>query len=551
MKAGISTDESATNTKFCMTNTNTLSERTDVQLVFDSRVLADALLGRGPHAASTATLLDRVEQNEVEGWCASASFTTVFRLIRETLEGEGSASATACAQAKDLVRKVTGIVKPLPQAGDEIGRINDDSYENVEAALLVHLAENYLPNPLIVTNDDTLLGGSRLPAARPNDISKSGLDKFRAKADSIDFIDLKTQQRAVRLDLDKRIQAVLRHGQYILGPEVKELEERLAAFAGVEHCISVSSGTDSLLIALMALGIGPGDEVITVPYTWISSAEVIGLIGAKPVFVDIDPETWNMDPAKLEAAITPRTKAIMPVGIYGQPADMTAINAIAEARGDIPVLEDAAQCFGATHHGRQSSGMSTIGSTSFFPSKPLGGYGDGGALFTNDEHLAGLMRQIRVHGQARKHHHPVLGLNGRLDTLQAAVVLVKLDRFEAEIQTRQAIADAYISTLTGADSSLRVQQVADGNTSVWAQFTLLSSERETLAARLKEAGIPSVSYYAVPLHLQPVFADLGYKAGDFPVTEEVSEKCLSLPMGPDMDARSVRWISEILISEQG
>ena len=346
----------------------------------------------------------------------------------------------------------------------------------------------------------------------------------------MEFIDLKSQQKRIRETLDRRIAAVLDHGQYILGPEVGELETRLCEFLGCRHTIAVSSGTDSLLMALMALGVGPGDEVITVPYTWISTAEVVALLGARTVFVDVEPDTWNLDPSLLEAAITERTKAIMPVGIYGQTADMTAINRIAGAAGNLPVIEDAAQCFGATHHGKRSGALSLIGSTSFFPSKPLGGYGDGGALFTDDDELAEKFRWIRIHGQQRKHFHPVVGINGRLDTLQAAIVLAKMDLFEEEIAMRQAVAAGYASRLAGA--GLTLPFVAEGNTSVYAQYTVLSPDRDALQAKLGGAGIPSVPYYAVPLHLQPVFADLGHREGDFPVTERVAATGLSLPMSP-------------------
>ncbi len=356
----------------------------------------------------------------------------------------------------------------------------------------------------------------------------------------MDFIDLKSQQALIREQLDRRIAAVLDHGRYIMGPEVAELEERLADYVGAKHCIGASSGTDTLLIAMMALGVGPGDEVITVPYTWISTAEMIALLGAKPVFVDIDPETWNMDPGLLEAAITDKTKAIMPVGIYGQTADMTAINEIAARNGGLPVIEDAAQSFGATHHGEKSCSLSLVGSTSFFPSKPLGGYGDGGALFTDDDELAGAMRQNRVHGQAKKHHHPILGINGRLDTLQAAVVLAKLDLFDGEVVKRQEVAAVYDSKLGG--SGVALPRVAVGNTSVYAQYTVLSDDRDALSASLKEAGVPSVSYYAVPLHLQPVFGYLGHSAGDFPVTEKIASQGLSLPMNPYLSEAEVSQV---------
>ncbi len=344
------------------------------------------------------------------------------------------------------------------------------------------------------------------------------------------FIDLKTRLARVREKIDQRIAAVLDHGQFILGPEVKELEETLASYVGVKHCVGVSSGTDSLLIALMALEIGSGDEVITVPYTWISTAEVVVLVGAKPVFVDIDLRTWNMDSAQLEEAITEHTKAIMPVGIYGQTADMDAINEIA-SRHNLPVIEDAAQSFGATYKGRKSCALSTIGSTSFFPSKPLGGLGDGGALFTDDDELAEKFRWIRVHGQSRKHHHPVLGLNGRLDTIQAAALLATFEIFPEEIQQRQAIAGRYDTQLSTADASdITIPYVAEGSTSAYAQYTILSPRRDAIQENLNKAGVPAMAYYILPLHLQPVFKHLRHRNGSFPVSEQVAAQCLSLPM---------------------
>ncbi len=360
----------------------------------------------------------------------------------------------------------------------------------------------------------------------------------------MEFIDLKSQQALIREKIDKRIADVLEHGRYVMGPEVIQLEERLADYVGVKHCIGASSGTDTLLIAMMALGIGPGDEVITVPYTWISTAEMIALLGAKPVFVDIDETTWNMDASQLEAAITDKTKAIMPVGIFGQTADMTAINEIAARHENLPVIEDAAQSFGATHHGKKSCSLSTIGSTSFFPSKPLGCYGDGGALFTDDDELAASMRQIRVHGQAKKHHHPVLGLNGRLDTIQAAILLEKIEIFDAEIEKRQEVAAAYGAGIK--NSVVDLPQLGEGNTSVYAQYTILSSERDALSDSLRESGVPSVSYYAVPLHLQPVFEYLGHSRNDFPVTERVADRGLSLPMNPYLSSDEVALVCDSL-----
>ena len=353
----------------------------------------------------------------------------------------------------------------------------------------------------------------------------------------MDFIDLKTQYARIEGPVNARMQAVLKHGQFVLGPEVVELEGRLAAFTGARHCISASSGTDTLLIALMALGIGPGDEVITSPFTFIATGEMIALAGATPVFVDIDPRTYNMDPGLIEAAITPRTKAIMPVSLYGQCADFDAINIIAAGHG-LPVIEDAAQSFGGTYKGRQSGNVSTIGSTSFFPSKPLGAYGDGGALFTNDDDLAKLMREIRVHGQDRRYHHPRLGVNGRLDTLQAAILLAKLDIFADEVAARARIGARYGELLAdafaGVEAPFQVSSpyLAPGNTSVYAQYTVAVRHREQVEKRMKDQGIPTAIHYPLSLHQQPVFAHLKIREGSLPVSEHAASSVLSLPMHP-------------------
>ena len=344
------------------------------------------------------------------------------------------------------------------------------------------------------------------------------------------FIDLKTRHQLIGDKINARIQKVMEHGQFILGPEVREVEEKLAQYNGSKHCVTVSSGTDSLLIALMALGIGAGDEVITVPYTWISTAEVISLLGAKPVFVDIRPDNLNMDETLLEAAITDKTKAIMPVSIYGQCPDMDAINEVAK-KYHLPVIEDAAQSFGATYKDKKSCNLSTIGSTSFFPSKPLGCYGDGGALFTNEDELAEKFRWVRIHGQERKHHHPILGINGRMDTLQAAILMEILEVFPDEVQKRENLGQTYSEGLAHLEG-LETPSIGEHNTSVYAQYTILAEQREEIQQSLKEKDIPSVSYYSVPLHLQPVFQNLGHQAGDFPVAEKVANQGLSLPMSP-------------------
>jgi len=344
----------------------------------------------------------------------------------------------------------------------------------------------------------------------------------------MDFIDLKTQYARYRADIDARVRRVLEHGQYILGPEVTELEAVLAAYTGAKHCVTVASGTDSLEIALRAWDIGPGDEVITVPFTWISTAEVIKLVGAKPVFVDVEADSYNLDLAAMERAITPRTKAIIPVSLFGQMPDYERINAIAAARG-VAVLEDAAQSFGATRHGKRSCGVTLAASTSFYPAKPLGCYGDGGALFTSDDALAERFKAIRNHGGVVRHEHSLVGMNGRFDTLQAAVLLAKMPHLEEEVKRRGELGARYSRELAGCCG---VPAVMPGNTHVYAQYTIRVPQRDKVAAALRSQGVPTAVYYPKCLHEQPVFADLGYRWGDFPVSEKASREVLSLPMHP-------------------
>ncbi|PWF22168.1 DegT/DnrJ/EryC1/StrS family aminotransferase [Corticimicrobacter populi] len=343
----------------------------------------------------------------------------------------------------------------------------------------------------------------------------------------IPFMDLAAQQQRIKHKIDKNIQAVLAHGQYILGPEVAELEERLADYVGAKYCISCANGTDALQIAQMALGIGPGDEVITPGFTYIATAETVALLGAKPVYVDIDPRTYNLDPALLEAAITPRTKAIIPVSLYGQCADFDAINAVA-ARHGIPVIEDAAQSLGAVYKGRKSCNLSEIACTSFFPSKPLGGYGDGGAIFTNDETLAKVIRQIARHGQDRRYHHIRVGVNSRLDTLQAAILLPKLEILDDEIRLRQEVAARYDAGLLAMGITSGPQVMAE-QVSVYAQYTIQVDDRPGVQKKLQEAGVPTAVHYPIPLNKQPAVQDAAVVLA---VGDAVAERVISLPMGP-------------------
>ena len=354
------------------------------------------------------------------------------------------------------------------------------------------------------------------------------------------FIDLAAQQARIKDKIDAGIQRVLTHGQYILGPEVAELEEKLAAFAGAKHCITCANGTDALQIAQMAFGIGPGDEVITPGFTYIATAETVAVLGAKPVYVDIDPRTYNLDPEKLEAAITPRTKAIIPVSLYGQCADFDAINAIANKHG-IPVIEDAAQSFGATYKGKRSCNLSTVATTSFFPSKPLGCYGDGGAIFTNDDELAVVLRQIARHGQDRRYHHIRVGVNSRLDTLQAAILLPKLEIFAEELSLRQKVAERYTEQLGAA--GVEVPYVESHNTSSWAQYTVRMDDRETVQAALKEQGIPTAVHYPIPLNRQPAVEDT---AVSLPVGDRMAERVMSLPMHPYLSESDQAQIVTVL-----
>jgi len=348
----------------------------------------------------------------------------------------------------------------------------------------------------------------------------------------IPFIDLKVQYKALQPQVQERINRVLEHGQYIMGPEVKELEDKLQAYTGAKHCITVASGTEALLISLMALGIQPGDEIITTPFTFVATTEVIVLLGAKPVFVDIEPDTCNIDVSKIEAKITSKTKAIIPVSLYGQVADMDEINAIAE-KHNLPVIEDAAQSFGAEYKGNKSCNLSTIGCTSFFPSKPLGCYGDGGAIFTSDESIAIACREIRVHGQSQRYVHTRVGVGGRMDTIQCAVVLAKLERFDWEVKQRQLVGQRYSELLAAADIGLFT--LRSDRTSVYAQYSVLVSDRDAKQKCLSKAGIPTAVHYPVPLNEQPAYKHLCCPDCT-PIAQQIAKLVMSLPMSPDLSS---------------
>lgn len=382
------------------------------------------------------------------------------------------------------------------------------------------------------------------------------------------FNDLAAQQERIKDSIEKRIAGVLDHGKYIMGPEVKQLEEQLAQFVGVKHSISCASGTDALLLSLMNYRVGPGDAIITTPFTFIATAEVIRLLGATPVFVDIDPETFNIDPAKIDAAVSavknndsdlhplPRQhnnsalklKGIIAVDLFGLPADFDAINAIADREG-IFVIEDGAQSLGAEYKGKKACSLADVGCTSFFPAKPLGGYGDGGMCFTNDDRIADIVGSLRVHGKGgHKYDNVHIGINGRLDTLQAAILLSKLEIFPEEIERRQKVASYYAELLSAIDS-IAVPKAPENYKSVWAQYSILAQDenhRQCLQGKLRDLGIPSAIYYPKPLHLQKAFASLNYKEGDFQISEKHSNRIFSLPMHPYLKQSEQEQISEAL-----
>ncbi len=382
----------------------------------------------------------------------------------------------------------------------------------------------------------------------------------------IPFIDLKQQYSLLQEDVEAAVLKVLRSGQYILGPEVGELERELAAFVGTKYAVTCASGTDALMIALMAKGIGSGDAVFTTPFTFVATAEVIALLGATPVFVDIDPTTYNIDVVALERAIVDlqqsgrlqsgnatreglRARAIIPVDLFGLPAEYDRINALAQKYG-LDVIEDAAQSFGGSHKGRRAGSLAGIGCTSFFPAKPLGCYGDGGALFTDDELLTQLFHSIRVHGQGQDRYENVrLGITGRLDTIQAAILLAKLRVFQQEIEARQRVAASYDEAIRAAGVPLTVPVVPEGYLSAWAQYSLLAEDeehRQSMLDRLKAAGVPTAIYYPRPLHLQKAFADLGHKTGDFPVAEDVARRIFSVPMHPYLSDETIGHIVQAM-----
>ncbi len=362
----------------------------------------------------------------------------------------------------------------------------------------------------------------------------------------IDFANINKQYHYLEKRIKKRLNEVLASSQFILGKEVSELEEKLKEFCNAQYSITVSSGTDALIISLLSIGISPGDEVITPVFTFIATAEVISLLGAKPVFVDIKEETFNINYKLIEEKITEKTKAIIPVSLFGQIPEIDEINKIAK-KYNLTVIEDGAQSFGAEYKGKKSCNLTDIGCTSFFPAKPLGCYGDGGAIFTNNEELYIKMKALRVHGQTERYNHKYIGINGRMDTIQAAILLEKLNIFPEEIEKRNNVANKYIAKLKNCPE-LTLPKIKNNRLSTWAQFSILTSKRELLKKYLNQNGIPTAVHYPIPLHLQECFKYLGYRKGDFPVAEKIANEILSIPMNPYLEDNEIDYICNCIIN---
>lgn len=481
----------------------------------------------GGEAATMAELFASCQQGDERFWLYAGAVTSLLDGLTEKCQAtQGGDVAAAKVAARKLLAAWQGRLNWLAALAGE-GAVFDAEDPALEQ--LLRAARRFPAGGVrLLSRRPALLASQPELVQTPEQYLAS-----RQTCNQIDFIDLKTQQDRLRPLIEDGIHRVLHHGQYILGAEVLELERQLAAYVGVKHCITVSDGTTALLMALMALGVGPGDEVITTPFTFVATVEMICLLGARPVFVDIDPATYNIDATRIAAAITPRTRAILPVSLFGQCAEMAAINAVAAQHG-LPVLEDGAESFGATYHGRRSCGLSTIATTSFFPAKPLGCYGDGGACFSNDDALAQAIREIRVHGAAKRYHHDRLGLNGRMDTMQAAVVLAKLQIFDEETARRAELAAKYAAWLD--DAGIKRQRVLPEQTCAYGYYVIEHAERDRLIAAMKQHGIACGIHFPVPMHLLKAFAHLGHHPGDFPLAERAASRVLSLPFSPWLSA---------------
>jgi len=539
-------------------------------VIFDIDVAVDLLADRRPASHAAKAAFDKALHAGCQLWLVAACLPTLLERLEKAFQastedtGKEAIRSTASSRARDTLRRFLKNVNVLSTHGFHA----EAAFERDRpmGALILSSADALADDVEIVSRDPSLLAADkrvvdpRTYADREDSINQPG--------DSIPFVDLARQQHRILTKVEESIFNVLRHGQYIMGPEIKELEHKLADYVGVEHAICCASGTDALLLALMAYGVGPGDAIFTSPFTFISTAEVISLLGATPVFVDIDPRTFNIDPGCLERAIKAckednpgmyplpalslnsatslEPKGIVPVDLFGLPADYDRVNAIAAEHG-LFVIEDAAQSFGAEYHGKRACSLGDIGCTSFFPAKPLGCYGDGGAVFTEEGHLAERMISMRVHGEGKdKYDNTRIGLNARMDTLQAALLLPKLEVFPEEIVSRNRVAARYTEQLSPCES-LQTPRVAEGLQSAWAQYSPLADHREKVQSALRAKGIPTAVYYPKPLHRQTAYRGLGYKEGDFPESESASRRIFSLPMHPYLSDEQIRMIARELI----
>jgi len=537
-----------------------------MDIVLDVNIVADVCVERTPYFETAKAVLEKAERCDHRIWIYAGSVQTLQYVIanelrRKAAEYNKNISITEShITARDLLNAFSEDrqwLAALAEDGHVFNKLDP------EDAQLIRAVKRLGGKGRLITRDENLL------TICSQAISPQEYIGLQEEAAELAFIDLSRQQDHLRPQLERRVHAVLHHGRYILGPEVGELEKRLIEYVGVKHAVACSSGTDALLMTLMAWGIGPGDAVFTTPFTFIATAEVISLLGATPVFVDIDPRTFDLDPEKLALAIKAvrendssiyplplvlgssalHPKATIPVDLFGLPADYDAIRAITDAE-DILVLEDAAQSFGAVYKGRQAGSLAHAAAMSFFPAKPLGCYGDGGAVLTDEDELAHELRSICFHGKGgHKYDNVRIGLNARLDTLQAAILLTKLQVFPQEIQLRQEVAKRYSDLLNSQPSAITTPFIPNDMKSAWAQYSVLGRDEEfrnAIQAKLKESGIPLAVYYPKPLHIQTAFANLDYRPDDFPVALKTSKKIFSLPMHPYLEEAAIIEIAELL-----
>ncbi|MEW6441747.1 MAG: DegT/DnrJ/EryC1/StrS family aminotransferase [bacterium] len=530
-------------------------------VVFDPEVLADAFFDHPERGPAARDLVEKVLNRELTGWIPAQCLPAIEARIRSGAERTGSGPQEAGRRSAEYLEWVCRNFRILTLPGQESKELVARAVR-LEEAQIALAASALGSEACVATSREGFDTQGAVEACSPADLIGSAP---APRPGRIDLVDLGEQQRRLLPGLERRVRSVLRQGRFIMGPEIPELEKGLAEYVGVRHALCCASGTDALLLGLLAFGVGPGDAVLTSPFTFIATAEVIALVGATPVFVDIDPRTFNLDPACLDKALAAlrrndpavyplpraaphaklRAKGIIPVDLFGQPADYDSIGRLAREH-DLFVLEDAAQSFGGDYRGHRAGSLGHVGATSFFPSKPLGCYGDAGAVFTDDDELAGKMSSLRVHGQgSNKYDNIRIGLNARCDTLQAAVLLSKLEAFPEEIRARQEIARAYTRHLS-ACPSVRTPFVAAGIRSAWAQYSLLSDNQASIRKILADRGVSTAVYYPRPLHLQPAFSGSGYREGDFPVSEDAARRIFSLPMHPYLSEEKIRYVADLV-----